>query len=182
MSGPKLLQRPIFGGVFGRDRYFLATVPVIANGLHSVRFMVIEPAAGAVISVADDKVEALTLARRVIRASEAFSQAGEGGSEPWGQQRRLWPDSELDAGAAPVRLRPVSRRRRDIFAKCEGKCHYCNTPLMLDGNWHVEHMLPRALGGQDEPSNLVAACVRCNLKKNDRTAIEFMADRQGCDE
>ena len=35
-------------------------------------------------------------------------------------------------------------------------------------------MLPRALAGGDDIGNLVAACVRCNLAKHDRTALEFV--------
>jgi 5-methylcytosine-specific restriction endonuclease McrA len=68
----------------------------------------------------------------------------------------------------------VRRSWGTIRAKCGGRCHYCDTPLQLDGIWHVEHMLPRALGGGDDASNLVAACAPCNLAKSDQTAIEFV--------
>lgn len=174
MSTPKLLQRPIYGGVFGRGRYFLSTTPAVANGLHVVRFMVIDPAAGAVLSIADSKVEALARARQVIRATEALS-AEVAGAHEW-KQESLWQQGELDKGAPAIRSRPgrpVSKRRRDIFQKCSGKCHYCDTVLTLDGAWHIEHMMPRALDGSDDITNLVAACVPCNLAKSDSTAIEF---------
>lgn len=172
---PRLLQRPIYGGVFGRGRYFMSTTPAVANGLHVVRFMVIEPAAGAVLSIADSKVEALARARQVIRATEALS-AGAVAAPEW-KQESLWQQGELDRGAPAIRSRsgrPVSRRRRDIFQKCSGKCHYCGTVLTLDGAWHIEHMMPRALDGTDDITNLVAACVQCNLKKADRTAVEYV--------
>lgn len=175
MSTPKLLQRPIYGGVFGRGRYFLSTTPAVANGLHVVRFMVIEPSTGAVLSIADSKVEALARARQVIRATEAIAAADAGQDLVW-KQESLWQPAELDKGAPPIRSRagrPVSRRRRDIFQKCSGKCHYCGTVLTLDGAWHIEHMMPRALDGTDDITNLVAACVPCNLAKSDSTAIEF---------
>jgi hypothetical protein len=75
MSGARLLQRPIYGGVFGEGRYALASVPCVSRGLYSTRYMVVEPHAGAVLSVADDKVEALAGARRVLYASgELFRQ------------------------------------------------------------------------------------------------------------
>ena len=51
-----LLQRPIIGGVFGGGRYVLATVPCVLRGLHAVRFMVMDPVTGAVLSLADDKI------------------------------------------------------------------------------------------------------------------------------
>ncbi len=56
---------------------------------------------------------------------------------------------------------------------------YCDTTLSLDGKWHVEHQLPRALGGADDALNLVAACIKCNLAKADRTALEFISSPAG---
>lgn len=173
-----LLHRPIFGGVFGTGRYVMASVPCVVRGLHAVRFMVLEPATGAVLSLADDKVEALEAARSTIQATELLEieQAARSGVDL--RQGELWPREGEPVRAVVDRRRPVSKRRRDIFAKSRGCCHYCAKPLQLDGAWHVEHMLPRALGGADEIGNLVAACVRCNLAKRDRTAIEFVVARK----
>lgn len=72
----------------------------------------------------------------------------------------------------------IPKRRREIFDKSQGKCHYCATPLTLDGKWHIEHMQPKALLGPNDKSNLVASCVPCNMKKRDMTAEEFIAQRQ----
>ena len=70
---------------------------------------------------------------------------------PLGEQAPLWPEENLPpidaAGAQP---KAVPKRRRAVFDKSHGRCHYCCTPLTLDGKWHVEHMLPRALDGSDE--------------------------------
>ncbi|MBP6901047.1 MAG: HNH endonuclease [Burkholderiaceae bacterium] len=173
MTTPGLLQRPILGGVFGSGRYVLATRPCVANGLHAVRFMVLDPRAGTVLATADTKTEVLQAARRAIR--QLLQQCPP--SEPTAvaaAQAALWPEAEIDRGAPAVRVRSISRRRRDVFEKSAGKCHYCCRPLILDGIWHVEHMLPRALGGADEIGNLVAACAPCNLAKGDRTAVEFV--------
>lgn len=183
MTGPRLLHRPIFGGLFGRDRYFLATVPAVERGLHTVRFMVIEPAAGTVLSVGDSQAGVLAGARRVLRAAldlAAATASRAAPDAPW-HQAPLWDSSELDAGVPKVRLRPISKRRREVFTKSQGRCHYCAEVLTLDGRWHVEHMLPKALGGADELPNLVAACAPCNLAKRDRTAIEYLASRGECD-
>ncbi|MCB2039169.1 MAG: HNH endonuclease, partial [Ottowia sp.] len=79
----------------------------------------------------------------------------------------------------PAPARYVSRRRRSIFEQSQGRCHYCGAALDLTGKWHIEHQLPRALGGTDEGLNLVAACVPCNLSKSDRTAIEFVTQGRG---
>jgi 5-methylcytosine-specific restriction endonuclease McrA len=79
---------------------------------------------------------------------------------------------------APIRPKAVPRRRREVFEKSGGKCFYCGTALRLDGKWHIEHQMPRALMGPDELLNLVAACVPCNLSKGDSTALEFLATRR----
>lgn len=169
-----LLHRPIFGGVFGKGRYALATLPTVTRGLHSVRHLVIEPTTGTVISAGDDKLQALAAARKVLRATEALTRAEAMARAQADGQRLLFP---LDEPAQPLvreRARPVSKRRRDVHAKCDGRCHYCGKVLALEGSWHVEHALPRALGGLDEIGNLFASCAPCNLAKRDRTALEFV--------
>lgn len=73
--------------------------------------------------------------------------------------------------------RRSSCARRQVFDASGGKCAYCDTALQLDGKWHIDHRMPRALMGSDEPTNLTAACVPCNLAKRDRTDIEFRSER-----
>ena len=167
MTSPRMLQRPLYGGAFGDGLYSLATLPTISNGLHAVRFMVIEPRAGSVLSVSHDKLEALALARRHLHLVTPQRAAND---ELWTQEA-LWP--ALTPPAVP-KPRRVSRRRREVFERSDGRCHYCRSVLTLDGRWHVEHMVPRALGGEDGAANLVAACAPCNLAKGDRTALEFV--------
>ncbi|MDR7331989.1 HNH endonuclease signature motif containing protein [Roseateles asaccharophilus] len=169
MSAAPMLRRPIMGGVFGQGEFELATQPTITNGLHAVRFLVIQPRAGRVLAIAESKTEALAGARRVLRATGAAND-----EEPRWVQPRLWSDAELSVVSEPP-PRPVSRRRREVFTRSGGCCKYCGTPLQLDGAWHVEHQLPRALGGTDEALNLVAACERCNLQKGTMTALQFVA-------
>jgi len=171
MSG--LLRKPLLGGLFAQGEFELATQPTISNGLHAVRFMVIEPANGRVLSIAETKLEALAGARRLLAAA-----VDEIDAEPRWYQPRLWADAELGLVSDMPKPRPISRRRREIFERSSGCCHYCGRALTLDGVWHIEHQLPQALGGGDELVNLVAACAPCNLTKSDRTAIEFMVLRK----
>lgn len=170
MSGERLLQRPIFGGVFGEDgRYALASMPCVSRGLYATRYMVVQPQAGVVLSMSEDKVEALALARQRLTAAndrQTFQQHTATQGELWSDEPLLTP--------SPAPARYVSRRRRSIFEQSQGRCHYCGAALDLTGQWHIEHQLPRALGGTDAGLNLVAACVPCNLGKSDRTAIEFV--------
>lgn len=57
----------------------------------------------------------------------------------------------------------VSKRTRyEVLARDNNTCRYCHatdTPLTID------HVTPVALGGTDDPSNLVAACRDCNYGK-----------------
>lgn len=175
MAGERLLHRPIFGGVFGEDgRYALASMPCVSRGLYATRYMVVQPQAGVVLSVSEDKVQALALARQRLKAANDKHVQ----EHPPAAQAELWPDEPL-LTASPAPARYVSRRRRSIFEQSQGRCHYCGAALDLTGKWHIEHQLPRALGGTDQGFNLVAACVPCNLSKSDRTAIEFVTQGRG---
>lgn len=71
--------------------------------------------------------------------------------------------------------RRVTKRAKAVFEASEGKCHYCGTVLTLDGRWHIEHKMPRALFGGSEQENLVASCAPCNHAKRDKTDLEFQA-------
>jgi 5-methylcytosine-specific restriction endonuclease McrA len=169
MKTPQMRQRPLLGGAFGQGQYSLASIPCVDNGLHSVRFLVLEHN-GAVLATGDDKRAVLAEARRVLQLlhSEAANDA------QW-HQRQLWP--ELATTHTTAIAKPISRRRRQVFDRSEGRCFYCSALLTLDGCWHVEHQRPRALDGTDDPLNLVAACPSCNGAKGDRTAVEFVVER-----
>lgn len=170
MSSRQMLRKPLLGGVFGQAGEFeLATQVTVSNGLHSLRVLVIQPRVGRVLAIAESKTEALAGARRVLGATVAAND------EPQWVQPRLWSDADLSVVPPAPPTRPVSRRRRDIFLRSGGCCHYCGTPLKVDGEWHVEHQLPKALGGADDAINLVASCTPCNLRKGPLSALEFVA-------
>jgi hypothetical protein len=137
--------------------------------------MVVEPAAGAVLAVAAEKVKAIASAREVLRAAEMLEQQRAYEAGQLGSQGEMFPIDPPAEAVAPE-PRHIPKRRREVFTKSAGRCHYCSTALQLGGVWHVEHMLPRALGGDDAAGNLVAACAPCNLAKRDRTAIEFFVE------
>ena len=85
------------------------------------------------LSIADDKVDALDAARAKIQAGEQLALLQAAPAVPDGRQGELWPLDELPARPVVDRRRPVSKRRRDIFAKSRGRCHYSAKPLQLDG-------------------------------------------------
>lgn len=175
-------HKPIVGGVFGHGRYALATLPTVRFGLHVVRYLVIDPIDGKVLSVADCKSDALAAARDVLKATERLAQVEAAQQERESGQFALWPPDAFEQPPVRERSRPVSKRRRDVYAKCGGACHYCKTPLRLDGSWHVEHSFPKALGGLDEIGNLFASCAPCNLSKSSKTSIHFVVSRETRDQ
>lgn len=174
-------HKPIFGGPFGKGGYALVELPR-ARSDRRPRHVVIDSVDGRVLSVADSKLEALAGARKVLVATEQLERIEAQLNEQAAKQHLLFPPEAFAQPAQRERARPVSKRRRDVFAKCSGRCQYCHAVLKLDGSWHVEHAFPKALGGLDEIGNLFAACQPCNLAKRDRTAFEFVAGRVTDDE
>ena len=60
----------------------------------------------------------------------------------------------------------VSKRLRfEIFRRDNHTCRYCGATTP-DATLTVDHVLPVALGGKDEASNLVTACRDCNAGKS----------------
>lgn len=59
----------------------------------------------------------------------------------------------------------VSKRLRfEIFRRDNHTCRYCGASAP-DVALEPDHVVPKALGGTDEPSNLVTACHACNSGK-----------------
>lgn len=59
----------------------------------------------------------------------------------------------------------VSKRLRfEILRRDQFKCRYCGT-VAAERELRVDHVIPEALGGSSDPSNLAAACEPCNTGK-----------------
>ncbi len=54
-----------------------------------------------------------------------------------------------------------------IFSLQQGLCANCQTKLFKSGKqkYHVDHIMPLALGGSNWPANLQCLCPACNLSK-----------------
>lgn len=62
-------------------------------------------------------------------------------------------------------LRISRDTRADIWDRSKGVCFYCGVRLHPIKTFEVDHVLPKALGGTNERSNLVASCIACNRHK-----------------
>lgn len=57
-----------------------------------------------------------------------------------------------------------------LLQKC--KCAVCHESLKA--RYHVDHIMPLALGGDNSPENLQLLCPTCNCSKGARDPVEFM--------
>jgi 5-methylcytosine-specific restriction endonuclease McrA len=65
----------------------------------------------------------------------------------------------------------VKLNRRNLFARDRNQCQYCGKHYSTS-DLSIDHVLPRALGGDDSWENLVCACIKCNARKGGRTPEE----------
>lgn len=164
----------VLGGVFSRGNFWSGKV-LVGRPEHMGRidYHVVERNAGLIVGHAHETLaDALAEARELIEGMgpELLARLIDERSAKLPSHRRI-------AIVSPKVARPrkISKRARAVFDASGGKCHYCETVLTLDGRWHIEHKMPRALFGGSEQDNLVAACAPCNHAKRDKTDLEFMA-------
>ncbi len=65
----------------------------------------------------------------------------------------------------------VKFNRRNIFLRDQHCCQYCGVRFSSQ-HLSLDHVLPRSRGGPTCWENIVAACVRCNIRKGGRTPLE----------
>jgi 5-methylcytosine-specific restriction endonuclease McrA len=61
----------------------------------------------------------------------------------------------------------VAVNRRTVFARDGSRCQYCGSAAE-----NLDHVIPRSRGGLHTWENVVAACRRCNTRKEDRLPHE----------
>jgi len=71
--------------------------------------------------------------------------------------------------------KPSKNIKHILYGKQEGHCTGCNIHFQIV-NLTVDHIIPRAKGGQDTDKNLQLLCQRCNSIKGDRP-MSFLKSR-----
>ena len=66
-----------------------------------------------------------------------------------------------------LRASEVRFNRRNIYARDENHCQYCGRRFPTS-ELTLDHVIPRSQGGQSTWSNVVCACVACNVRKGGR--------------
>jgi len=56
----------------------------------------------------------------------------------------------------------------------KGKCACCKAKL---GSYHLDHIMPLALGGANSDDNIQLLCPTCNLQKNAKHPVDFMQEK-----
>jgi 5-methylcytosine-specific restriction endonuclease McrA len=69
--------------------------------------------------------------------------------------------------------RPVRYSRENVYARDDFACGYCGTRKGRP-NLTIDHILPRALGGKTEWTNVITCCKPCNGRKANRTPEQAM--------
>lgn len=178
-------SKSLRGGLFDKGDFHIHSAVMSGQGeLHSLLFFVTDGQKTHVIGAGPSRSEALAVARRSLSlltigqfadsVRDALSVREAEDAAYVEEQRRQWQFKKTVRSAKPS----IPKRRFRIFEKSQGKCHYCETPLVLEGKWHIEHKMPKALLGTDADENLVASCTKCNHAKRDRTDVEFIASRR----
>jgi hypothetical protein len=62
-----------------------------------------------------------------------------------------------------------------LFQLQKGKCACCKKPL--GSNYHMDHIMPLALGGTNTNDNIQLLRARCNLQKQAKHPVDFMQQR-----
>jgi 5-methylcytosine-specific restriction endonuclease McrA len=67
----------------------------------------------------------------------------------------------------PFKALPLTRR--NVFQRDGHSCQYCG---YQGDQLSIDHVIPRSRGGGDSWENVTTACLRCNVRKGNRTPRE----------
>jgi diadenosine tetraphosphate (Ap4A) HIT family hydrolase/5-methylcytosine-specific restriction endonuclease McrA len=79
---------------------------------------------------------------------------------------QIWHHRKLSSGYISGTL------RFDVLKKAQFHCELCGISADIRA-LEVDHIVPRNLGGTDDPNNLQALCYSCNSMKRDRDETDF---------
>jgi 5-methylcytosine-specific restriction endonuclease McrA len=65
-----------------------------------------------------------------------------------------------------IRRKEISLTKKNIIKRDNHQCQYCGKKT---GMMTTDHIVPKALGGEESWENLVCACLECNNQKGQRS-------------
>jgi hypothetical protein len=82
----------------------------------------------------------------------------------------------MPKGMPGCEARKLLRYRKEAFLRQKGACYWCGGQMVASNGARTddrnprlctaEHLVPRHAGGITEPSNIVAACKKCNCERH----------------
>jgi len=67
--------------------------------------------------------------------------------------------------------RDVKFTRKNIYKRDNNTCQYCGKRLRSE-QLNLDHVLPLSRGGKNTWNNVVCSCIRCNMRKGNKTLHE----------
>lgn len=61
--------------------------------------------------------------------------------------------------------------RKNLWKRDKGMCQYCSKKLKTT-DMTIDHLLPKSRGGKTCFENCVISCIKCNVKKDNKTPVE----------
>lgn len=65
----------------------------------------------------------------------------------------------------------INLNKKNVLLRDDHTCMYC-TKKLTDSSGTIDHIIPQSRGGRHSWDNVVAACLKCNSKKDDYTLEE----------
>ncbi len=70
----------------------------------------------------------------------------------------------------------TKNERLSLWLKSDGYCSLCGERIRLN-DFHADHVIPYSKGGPTEALNMQATCKACNLKKGNKSMVDFTSSR-----
>lgn len=171
-----------FKAIVTRDEAWLAKLPRYFLGLeHPCRRGHISERHTKNGSCVSCRTENLRAQRRACGVKERVLLTAEESKRRESLRRKIWRESNEDLMAIYDRKRRAKRRGAagnhtakelsNLFEKQKGLCANCRKSLKT--SYHVDHVLPLALGGSHWITNIQLLCPPCNQRKGAKHPIDF---------
>lgn len=112
--------------------------------------------------------------RPTLRLSRSGTHESGRGGRPSKRGAVRTRGSVRSAPRAVVHVAMKRALRKGALRDCNQRCVYCATRLD-QRTATLDHVVPLARGGANDPGNLVVACAPCNRLKSDLLPFEFFA-------
>jgi 5-methylcytosine-specific restriction endonuclease McrA len=109
----------------------------------------------------------------VTERAEPLTLSGESAKRSWQMRSpnrtlHIPEHIRLTIGGSDRIWKPLPVNRREVLRRDHHRCQYCGSQKQLT----LDHVIPRAHGGQHSWNNIVTACAPCNAHKGARTPAQ----------